>query len=89
VNSLWPPQKDPFSGDAINSYNDGAPAPGVGPLGPFYELETSSPAAELAPGAALDHIQRTMHFQGDRAGLEAMARACLGVGLDDVEKALP
>ena len=89
VNSLWPPQKDPFSGDAINSYNDGAPAPGAKPLGPFFELETSSPAAELAPGAAIDHLQRTIHFQGGRPALDAMARACLGVGLDQTEKALP
>jgi hypothetical protein len=85
VNSLWPPQKDPFGGDAVNAYNDGSPAPGVKQLGPFYELETSSPAAELAPGAALDHIHRTMHFQGERPALEAMARACLGVGLAEIE----
>jgi hypothetical protein len=88
VNSLWPPQKEPFAGDAVNAYNDGAPAPGVKPLGPFYELETSSPAAELVPGGALDHIQRTMHFQGERPALEAMARACLGVGLSQIETAL-
>jgi len=87
VNSLWPPQKDPFAGDAVNAYNDGAPAPGVKPLGPFYELETSSPAAELAPGAALDHVHRTMHFQGPPPALDAMARACLGVGLAEIEGA--
>jgi len=86
VNSLWPPQKNPFAGDAINSYNDGAPAPGVKPLGPFYELETSSPAAELTPGAALEHIHRTMHFQGKEDALDAMARACLGVGLKEIGK---
>jgi hypothetical protein len=87
VNSLWPPQKEPFGGDAVNAYNDGAPAPGVRPLGPFYELETSSPAAELAPGAALEHVHRTMHFQGERTALAAMARACLGVGLEEIEGA--
>jgi hypothetical protein len=87
VNSLWPPQKDPFGGDAVNAYNDGAPAPGVKPLGPFYELETSSPAAELAPGAALDHVHRTMHFQGAPPALDAVARACLGVGLAEIEGA--
>jgi hypothetical protein len=45
VNSMWEKQKEPYSGDAINAYNDGSPAPGEPPLGPFYELETSSPAA--------------------------------------------
>jgi hypothetical protein len=89
VNSLWPPQKNPYGGDAVNAYNDGPPAPGVPPMGPFYELETSSPAAELAPGAALEHVHRTMHLQGERSALDAMARACLGVGLDEVEAAFP
>jgi hypothetical protein len=89
VNALWPPQKDPFSGDAVNAYNDGPPAPGVKAMGPFYELETSSPAAELAPGAHLDHLQRTIHFQGERPALDAMARACLGVSLAEIEAALP
>jgi hypothetical protein len=89
VNSLWPPQKEPFAGDAVNAYNDGPPAPGVKPLGPFYELETSSPAEQLAPGASLQHIQRTMHFQGERAALDAMTRACLGVGLSEIEAVFP
>lgn len=49
VNSMWELQDDPYGGDVVNSYNDGPPAPGADPLGPFYELETSSPAAALAP----------------------------------------
>jgi len=89
VNSLWQPQKDPFAGDAVNSYNDGAPAPDQDPLGPFYELETSSPAAELPPGAALEHVHRTMHFQGKAEDLDGMARACLGVGIEDIRQAFP
>jgi hypothetical protein len=87
VNSLWEQQKDPFAGDVVNSYNDGPPAPGVAPLGPFYELETSSPGAELAPGASLDHTHRTIHFQGDRPALDRMAHACLGVPLAAIESA--
>ena len=50
VNSMWEIQKQPYRGDVVNSYNDGPPAPGAKPLGPFYELETSSPAAALAAG---------------------------------------
>ena len=49
VNSLWKIQDNPYGGDAANSYNDGPPEPGAKPLGPFYELESSSPAAALAP----------------------------------------
>lgn len=37
---------------------------GLDPLGPFYELETSSPAAALNPGESLRHIQRTIHIKG-------------------------
>jgi hypothetical protein len=74
-----------WQGRVVTSTAGGAPAPGAKPLGPFYELETSSPGAELAPGAALDHVHRTMHFQGERPALEAMARACLGVGLAEIE----
>ncbi|NIY45616.1 MAG: hypothetical protein GWN22_18560, partial [Gemmatimonadetes bacterium] len=55
VNSMWELQDEPFGGDVVNSYNDGPPEPGAEPLGPFYELETSSPAAALAPGESITH----------------------------------
>ncbi len=55
VNSMWQIQQHPFAGDAINSYNDGPPSPGAKPLGPFYEVETSSPA----PGAEARRGRRT------------------------------
>jgi hypothetical protein len=84
VNSLWKLQDDPYGGDAANSYNDGPPAPGAKPLGPFYELESSSPAAALAPGASLSHVHRTVHLTGPEAALDGVARAVLGVGLADI-----
>lgn len=89
VNSMWEIQKNPFGGDVANSYNDGAPSPGAKPLGPFYELESSSPAAALAPGASTDHVHRTMHLTGPKAALDAVAKAALGVGLDEITRALP
>jgi hypothetical protein len=89
VNSMWEIQKQPFGGDVVNSYNDGPPAPGARPLGPFYELETSSPAASLAPGASLTHVHRTFHLEGDEAGLDAIARRLLGVSLEQIRIALP
>ncbi len=89
VNSMWEIQREPYRGDVVNSYNDGPPAPGAKPLGPFYELETSSPAVELAPGASLTHVHRTLHVQGGRAELDTLARRLLGVSLDAIEGALP
>ena len=87
VNSMWEIQKDPYSGDVVNSYNDGPPGPGKPPLGPFYELETSSPALSLAPGEQYEHVHRTFHFAGAAADLEPIARATLGVGLRDIATA--
>lgn len=84
VNSMWEKQKEPYGGDVVNSYNDGPPAPGKPPLGGFYELETSSAAAELAPKQSLVHTHRTYHFVGERDALEPIAKAMLGVSLADV-----
>lgn len=88
VNSMWEIQERPFSGDVVNSYNDGPAAPGAKPLGPFYELESSSPAAALAPGGALTHVHTTMHFQGPDRALDEIARKVFGVGLAEIGKAL-
>jgi hypothetical protein len=87
VNSLWEPQDEPYRGDAVNSYNDGPAAPGAAPFGPFYELETSSPALALAPGESAEHVHRTLHFVGPTADLDAVARGALGVGTADITAA--
>jgi hypothetical protein len=89
VNSLWKLQDNPFSGDAANSYNDGPPAPGAKPLGPFYELESSSPAIRLDPGISLIHLHRTIHLTGTESDLDPIARAVFGVSLQEIKSALP
>ena len=85
VNSLWEVQKEPFAGDVVNSYNDGEEKPGGGQLGPFYEIETSSPAAELGVNQALTHVHRTFHFSGGFEQLNRIAQVVLGVDLRKVE----
>ncbi len=87
VNSLWKLQDDPFAGDAANAYNDGPPAPGAKPLGPFYELESSSPAAKLGPGKSLSHLHRTIHLTGDEEELDRVAQKMLGVSLAEIKGA--
>jgi hypothetical protein len=89
VDSQWAIQDHPFAGDVANSYNDGPPAPGAKQLGPFYELESSSATAELAPGQALVHVHRTVHCTGDEAGLDAIARTVLDVSLAEIAAGLP
>lgn len=87
VNSMWEIQEEPYGGDVVNSYNDGPPEPGAKPLGPFYELETSSPALDLKPGETATHVHRTFHMTGNEQDLDAVARRALGVGLDDIKTA--
>jgi hypothetical protein len=87
VNSMWQIQDKPYNGDTINSYNDGPTEPGKSSLGAFYELETSSPVAELKPGQSLTHIHRTIHLQGSASQLDAIARAVLGVDMARISKA--
>jgi hypothetical protein len=89
VNSLWEIQKQPYAGDVVNSYNDGPLTPGGAPFGPFYELETSSPAVALAPGGTLEHVHRTLHLRGPEAELDQTARASLGVSLAQIVSSLP
>ena len=87
VNSLWTLQEHPYAGDAINSYNDGSPEPGKPPLGPFYELETSSSAAELKPGESLEHRQVTIHVMGSKESLDALSSMYLKASIKDIETA--
>ena len=89
VNSMWELQKEPYGGDVVNSYNDGPPAPGAKPLGPFYELETSSPAAAIGPGESITHIHRTFHLQGPESDLSGIAEQTLGVTTDQIRSGLP
>jgi hypothetical protein len=87
VNSMWEIQKEPFAGDAANSYNDGPASPGAAPMGPFYELESSSPALALKPGLSYTHVHSTYHFQGPLEELDKIAVHVLGVNLAAITRA--
>ena len=89
LNNMWKvPQEQPYVGDVFNSYNDGPVAPGKPGLGPFYEIESLSPAVELKTGEKLEHAQRTLHIQGDYGTLKTIAQKVLGVDLDVVKKTM-
>jgi hypothetical protein len=87
LNQEWKTTKPPFSGDAVNAYNDGPLADGT-QMGPFYEIESVSPAAFLAPGKSLSHGHTVFHFTGTEAGLDRISQAWLGVSLEKIRKAL-
>lgn len=85
LNGQWGPQQDPFAGDVINSYNDG-PVEDGSIMGPFYEIETSSPGAELAPGSSLVHTQKVVHLQGTEAQIEPIVNQLFGASLDVIKR---
>ena len=84
VNSAWEQQKEPFSGDVINAYNDGSMKPGQPQMGTFYELESSSPAAMLTPGARQQHRHTTFHIQGSEQQLRQLTKRLLLTDLDAI-----
>ncbi|WP_214070943.1 DUF6786 family protein [Mucilaginibacter sp. dw_454] len=84
LNQEWRTDRAPLSGDAVNAYNDGPLADGT-QMGPFYEIESVSPAAFLKPGGKLQHQHKVFHFTGDKVALNSIALKVLGVTLADVE----
>ena len=84
LNMEWDTKKPPFSGDAVNAYNDG-PLEDGRQLGPFYELESVSPAAFLAPGQSLTHTHSVFHFTGDENTMDSICKKTLGVSLEQAK----
>jgi hypothetical protein len=85
VNSKWGKQDNPLKGDAINSYNDGPNDTGD-VMGPFYEIEGSSPAAFLSPGQKITHIQRIFHITGDEKKLNIITEKIFNLSLTQIKQ---
>ena len=85
VNSKWENQKEPYKGDVINSYNDGPLEDGT-QLGPFYEIESSSPALELKKGTSGSYRQVTCHLQGEYPVLKQFVKDFLKIDLDQIRR---
>jgi hypothetical protein len=81
IKSMWEIMDNPYNGDVINSFNDGPATPGAKPLGPFYELESSSPVKELQPGEDLTHVHKTFHIQGNESDLNSVCEKIFGIKL--------
>jgi hypothetical protein len=86
VNSKWGKQDDPYSGDVINSYNDG-PVEDGSIMGPFYEIESSSPAAKLKPGDKITHNQRIFHFIGTEDQLNPITEKLFNISISEIKQA--
>lgn len=86
LNQEWTPEKDPLKGDAVNAYNDG-PLEDGSQMGPFYEIESVSPAAFLAPSEKLDHNHNVFHFTGNEEDLNKISQKVLGLSLQRISDA--
>lgn len=85
VNSMWELQDQPYQGDALNSYNDGPVDASGEQMGPFYELESSSPALALKPGESATHRQTLVHLYGEQAKLQEVLSRLAEVDLSAVK----
>ncbi len=85
LNQEWNTKKPSFSGDAVNAYNDGPLANGT-QMGPFYEIESVSPAAFLKPEESIIHRHAVFHFSGNEKALNEIAVQLLGNSLNDINK---
>jgi hypothetical protein len=86
VNSKWGKQDNPLNGDVVNSYNDG-PVEDGSIMGPFYEIESSSPAALLQPGGKITHKQRIFHIYGDESKLSLITEKLFNIPVSVIKKA--
>ena len=84
LNQEWKTNQPAFSGDAVNAYNDGPLANGT-QMGPFYELESVSPAAFLAAGESLVHRHCVFHFMGTETTLNGIASKLLGTSIQQLK----
>ena len=84
LNQEWTTTKDPFTGDAMNAYNDG-PLDDGSQMGPFYEIESVSPAAFLEPKEELVHVHSVFHFTGNQESLNAISEKVLGTTLENIK----
>jgi hypothetical protein len=84
INQLWKVQEQPFVGDAVNAYNDG-PLEDGSQMGPFLEIESSSPAAFLAPGSSLTHDHTVFHFTGSEAELSKISEKVFNLSIEEIK----
>lgn len=83
LNQEWNLEGNPLMGDAVNAYNDG-PLEDGSQMGPFYELESVSPAAFIKPNESLSHDHAVFHLTGKRENLEQIVEEVLGTTIDRI-----
>jgi D-alanyl-D-alanine carboxypeptidase len=72
----------PGSGTVLYSFN------AKKPLIPASSMKLVTAAAALDPGRSILHTHRTFHFQAPEAQLNPIAKAVLGVSIDQIKTGL-
>jgi hypothetical protein len=54
-------------------------------MGPFYELESSSPAAFLEVGESMTHVHTTIHMQGSEAQLNQIIQELFKIEIETIK----
>lgn len=85
LNQEWNTVKPSFSGDAVNAYNDG-PLTDGSQMGPFFEIESVSPAAALKPSEEMKHVHSVYHFTGSKQQLNVIAQKVLRTTLENIQQ---
>lgn len=84
LNQEWNPNKAPLLGDAMNAYNDG-PLEDGSIMGPFFELESVSPAAFISPNESISHLHNVFHFMGEEKDLNPIALQLFNLSLENIK----
>ncbi len=86
MNQLCKHQKHPYKGRVEFAYNDG-PLKDGSQLGPFFEMESTSPAAFLSPDDSIEHTHLIFHFSGSEKQLSKISQKVLGISIEQIKTA--
>ena len=87
LNQEWNTTAPAYTGDAVNAYNDG-PLEDGSQMGPFYEIESVSPAAFLSPGESIDHKHTMIHINAPTEELNKIMQHTFGITTDEAVNTL-
>lgn len=87
LNQEWNTTAPAYIGDAVNAYNDG-PLEDGSQMGPFYEIESVSPAAFLSPGESMNHQHTMIHVNAPKEELNKIMQRIFGITSDEAVNTL-
>lgn len=83
VSAVWADDAPALDGESHNIFNDGPQQNGK-PFGPFFELESSSPALKLKPNEAHIHNYSVLHFSGPISELTKISESVIKLSIEEL-----